>query len=292
LRWIDHLVLPSKEIEAQVTFYSQLGFRVGARNIHPWGTENHIVQFKNSFLELITLGDRATPPPHGHRNFSFGRHVQNWLATKGDGMSMLVLTSNDARADAKAFAGAGIGDFEPFHFQRKGKRSDGSETEVAFTLAFSECAEMREQSFFVCQQHFPENFWNLAMQVHENTVTAIRSVVIVHPEPKDCLDFFETYSGGMPKSDNRGGFSIATEHGDIAVMMPNAAQAAFGDDALFLQSPEGRFASIVFEVSDIEKTKEIICKNSIPNQMIKNRIVIPSSAAIGIVLVFEQGSPT
>lgn len=33
-------------------FYQQLGFQVGARNRHPWGTENRLIQFRTSFIEL------------------------------------------------------------------------------------------------------------------------------------------------------------------------------------------------------------------------------------------------
>jgi Glyoxalase-like domain len=55
-RAIDHLVVASREPDAQAALYRRLGFQVGARNRHPWGTENHIVQFENSFLELISLG--------------------------------------------------------------------------------------------------------------------------------------------------------------------------------------------------------------------------------------------
>jgi catechol 2,3-dioxygenase-like lactoylglutathione lyase family enzyme len=52
-RAIDHVVIPTLDLAAQATLYRRLGFQVGARNRHPWGTENHIVQFDGAFLELI-----------------------------------------------------------------------------------------------------------------------------------------------------------------------------------------------------------------------------------------------
>ena len=52
-RGIDHLVLAVHDLDAAGDFYEKLGFRVGARNRHPWGTENRIVQFPHIFLELF-----------------------------------------------------------------------------------------------------------------------------------------------------------------------------------------------------------------------------------------------
>ncbi len=96
-RRLDHLVLPARDLEAQAAFHRRLGFQVGARNIHPWGTENRLVQFDGCFLELITLGGQVAPPDHAPRRFSFGAHVRDWLAAKGDGMSMLVADSGMRR---------------------------------------------------------------------------------------------------------------------------------------------------------------------------------------------------
>jgi catechol 2,3-dioxygenase-like lactoylglutathione lyase family enzyme len=39
-RAIDHLVIAARDLEAQAAFYRRLGFQVGTRNRHPWGTEN------------------------------------------------------------------------------------------------------------------------------------------------------------------------------------------------------------------------------------------------------------
>ena len=154
-RRLDHLVLPARDLEAQAAFYRRLGFQVGARNIHPWGTENRLVQFDGCFLELITLGDGATPPEHAPRRFSFGGHVRDWLERNGEGMSMLVAESQDAKADARWLSQAGLGDYEPFHFGRKGKRPDGSETELAFTLAFRDACRRAGAQLLLLPASFP-----------------------------------------------------------------------------------------------------------------------------------------
>eukprot|EP01036_Dinobryon_divergens_P059314 gene59314-79145_t len=220
-RRIDHLVMPARDLEAQTAFYGRLGFSVGARNVHPWGTENRIVQFDGAFLELITLGKTAVPPAHAPRHFSFGAHVADRLTREGDGMAMLVLDSPDAQADAAWFKQAGIGDYAPFHFGRKALRPDGQETEVAFTLAFATSVAMPEISFFTCQQHFPENFWNAANQVHENTVSGISRVVAVHDNPTATLGFLKAFAGGAPVTENNLGLSLKTRSGTVSVWTPD-----------------------------------------------------------------------
>jgi catechol 2,3-dioxygenase-like lactoylglutathione lyase family enzyme len=162
-RHIDHLVIAVRDLDGAARLYERLGFVVGGRNRHPWGTENRLVQFGRSYLELIAIGEGAEIPPHAPRAFSFGAFVRDYLARR-EGLAMLALSTDDARGDATSLAQAGIGGFEPFHFSRRGRRPDGSDAEVAFTLAFARDAAAPDAGFFVCQHHRPENFWDDARQ--------------------------------------------------------------------------------------------------------------------------------
>ena len=98
--------------------YRRLGFTVGARNRHPWGTHNHIVQFPGVFIELLTVGRSGADPAARPRAISFGAFNRDFLA-RGEGLSMLVLEGKGAAADAEAFRSAGIGDFDVFDFERE-----------------------------------------------------------------------------------------------------------------------------------------------------------------------------
>ena len=88
-RAIDHVVHASRDLAAQAEFYRRLGFTLGARNHHPWGTENHIIQFADHFIELISRGPGFRAPvdldPH---TFSFAGFVSQQLE-KSEGVSML-----------------------------------------------------------------------------------------------------------------------------------------------------------------------------------------------------------
>lgn len=195
MRRIDHLVVAVRDLDAAGDLYRRLGFTVGARNRHPWGTENRIIQFHSSFIELITVGtDASAIPPHQDGVFSFGAFVRDALARR-EGMAMLVLDSADAQQDARAFAAAGIGAFAPFFFERSGQRPDGSPVHVAFTLAFAVDPLAPQAGFFVCQQHYPENFWNPAFQHHPNGGEDIATVTLSAPDPQAHATFLAAFSG-------------------------------------------------------------------------------------------------
>ncbi len=119
-RAFDHIVIPAHDLEAEAELYERLGFQVGPRNRHPWGTENHIVQFDGVFLELISLGPDFVSPEIAPKEYSFAGFVERYLSQR-EGLGMLVLKSANAEADRGLFARLGIGDFSRFDFARQGR---------------------------------------------------------------------------------------------------------------------------------------------------------------------------
>lgn len=103
MRHIDHVVVAVRDLDGAADLYARLGFQVGPRNRHPWGTENRIIQFRQSFIELITVLEDADIPPHAPGRFSFGAFVRDYLQRR-EGLAMLVLSSADDTADAARFA--------------------------------------------------------------------------------------------------------------------------------------------------------------------------------------------
>ena len=171
-RGLDHVVHAVGDLEGAAGLYRRLGFTVGARNRHSWGTHNHVVQLPGFFIELLTV---AEPEKLGTDGFSnlFGRFNQSFIGNQ-DGLSLLLLATDDAATDAAALQSAGIAASEVLKFEREGKRPDGATVKVAFSLAFARDAGAPGVGFAVCQQHFPENFWNPAFQQHANTASGDR----------------------------------------------------------------------------------------------------------------------
>jgi catechol 2,3-dioxygenase-like lactoylglutathione lyase family enzyme len=199
-RKIDHLVLAVHDLEDAADFYTRMGFQVGARNRHPWGTENRLIQFRTSFLELITVADAGQIPPHAPGFFSFGAFVQAYL-TKREGLVMLALDSSDAAADAAQFERDGIAEFRPFSFERAGRQPDGTQTRVAFSLAFARDDRLPGTAFFACQQHHPEAFWNPLLQRHPNQASQTASITLNVENPEDHAGFLRAFTGTPPSRD-------------------------------------------------------------------------------------------
>ena len=285
-RGLDHLVIGVRDLDAAGRFYEKLGFRVGARNRHPWGTENRIVQFPGSFLELVTIADESAIPPHGERRFSFGAFVRDALAGQGEGLSMLVLESADAKADAAAFQAAGIGDFEPFFFERQGKRPDGTAVRVAFELAFAADSRAPECGFFVCQQLEPQNFWNPDFQQHANGATALTSAVIIAEEPALHRAFLTTFSGGAEILEGNEDYVLALPRGRIDVLDPEAAQGAYQVEP---DTTPARFLGFCVAVPDLDAVAERLTAAEIPFVQNEERLFVQAEDAMGCMIAFEQG---
>ncbi len=283
-RRIDHLVIAVRDLDGAAAFYQQLGFQVGARNRHPWGTENRIVQFSTSFLELIALGENAALAPHGETFFSFGAFVRDYLKRR-EGLAMLVLDSEHAEDDAALFAREGIGTFEPFFFERTGRRPDGSEIQVAFSMAFARAPNAPLAGFFVCQQHFPENFWNAAFQVHPNGAQDVAVVALSAPEPDAEAAFLRAFTGVEPTSPAEHDLTYPLAGGHFDVMTPDDAAELYGSVEAEMDQPS--FVGFTIRGGDIREQALLLSRALVPFQQIGDRLIVPASAAFGVAIAFE-----
>jgi hypothetical protein len=287
-RAIDHLVIAARDLEAQAALYRQLGFQVGARNRHPWGTENHIVQFADSFLELIGLGEGFAAAPATAGVYSFGGFLAD-LLERHEGIAMLVLRSSDAEADRLAFARAGIGDFARFDFARKGRSPDGGEVDVAFSLAYAQDPALPDAGFFVCQQHFPENFWNARLQIHANGARAIAGIVVARERPQDHVEFLQSFAGASEARRIEGGFSIEAGAATIEILTPQTIGGRYGAGALTFDGPP--LAILRVEVRDAAATSAILARSQTPFTQRGQTLIVAARDALGAAIVFESSTP-
>jgi catechol 2,3-dioxygenase-like lactoylglutathione lyase family enzyme len=288
-RGLDHIVHAVRDLDAAAALYRGLGFTVGARNRHPWGTHNHIVQFPGFFIELLTL---AEPDKLGSDVFSllFGAYNRDFLKN-GEGLSLLILQSHDAAADAASFAKAGISASEAMRFEREGRRPDGTSVKLGFSLAFAQDNTAPKAAplihFATCQQHYPENFWNPAFQKHANGASGIAGVVMVAEDPERRRTFLQSFAGAEART-IAGGFAVVTPRGSIEVVTADAFLARFG-----VASPDlaqgARLAALRFAVADASLLQAAPELAGLAGLYAGNAAVIGREDAMGAVLVFEPG---
>jgi hypothetical protein len=283
-RGLDHIVHAVRDLDAAGDFYGRLGFTVGARNRHPWGTHNRLVQLPGFFIEVLT---DAEPEKLGIDGFGalFGTFNHQFLKRQ-EGLSFLMLESHDASKDAEAFRAAGIGVSDALRFEREGARPDGSKVKVAFSLAFARDRGAPAISFAACQQHYPENFWNPQFQQHVNTVSGVAGAVLVAENPTDHHIFLSAFSGERELHATSSGITAPTPRGDIKVMDPAAFRSHFGVAPPDI-SAGACLAAMRFTVRDPAALTAVLAAGSISFLSHMGHTVVAPQTAMGATLVFE-----
>lgn len=288
IRGLDHVVHVVRDLEAAGELYDMLGFTVGSRNRHPWGTDNRIVQMPGFFVELLEIAQPEAIVPHGETSFSFGAFNRDFLGEVGQGLSMLVLEGADPQAEKLEFDTAGYGGVDLFDFSRLGKRPDGSDVEVAFSLAFAREAASPHAGFFTCLQRRPENFWAPDLQRHMNGTAGIAGVVLTAEEPAAHTDFLSVFVGTDFRRAVDGWHIAHTPRGDVDVMSPALFTQRFG-----VAAPEGpglRLAALRFAVEDIAKLRRRVSSSRMGAEEIEGLVVVGPKAALGATLAFEPAA--
>jgi len=281
---LDHIVHAVRDLNAAADLYRRAGFTVGARNRHPWGTHNHIVQLPGFFIELLAviepekLGSDALPALFGTFNRLFLKHHE--------GLSFLMLESSDAVADAAQFRAAKIAVSDALHFEREGSRPDGSKVRVGFSLAFARDARAPSVGFAVSQQLYPENFWNPAFQQHANTASGIAGVVLVAENPTDHHIFLSAFTGERELHAGSGAITVPTPRGDIRIMDPAAFRTRFGVAPPDI-STSARLAAVRLTVRDPAALHAALDRGRIAYAHHMGATVVAPEAAMGATLVFE-----
>ncbi len=276
-RPIDHLVLAVPDLAAAAERYRAMGFTVGSRNLHPWGTENAIVQLGGGYLELIGLADGFRPPPPDDPAAPFAGPVADAVA-RGGGLCAVALGSDDADADAARFRAAGLGRGRRLDFARDARGPDGAPRRLRFDLAFAAVPGLPEALFFTCRHHQP--FGDAAARRHANGAVRLETVALAtdepHRHPPALAVLLDAAADGPP---GRPGFDTPT--GRLSLMTPADADARYGPGAV-----SGRFAALAIVVDAPAPVRALLDRAAIPHAEVAGAVVVPPEAGFGVALAF------
>lgn len=254
MKGLDHIVWCVDDLDEASSVFGELGFTVTPRARHPFGTHNCLVQLDGFFLELLCVVEPEKITPAEPGNFSFAHFNQEFLRQR-QGISMLVLDSDDFQKDYGRTQSQGLETYRPFEFSRKAKLPDGRQREVSFGLNFNTSCDMPDLAFFTCQQFQPQYFWNKDYQRHANSAVSVNEVALVAPEPRRHEVFLQSFSNCQVTKSSDNEVRIATGRGDIAVYSKAGYEMQFAEQAPG-NGDAARFAAIVLGVKDLSMIKK------------------------------------
>lgn len=283
-RGLDHIVHAVRDLDAAADFYRRAGFTVSARNVHPWGTHNHVVQFPGFFIEVLTVGEPEKLVGEGLARV-FGVANREFIA-RGDGLSMLALESRDIEADVEDFKEHGIGISKALPFTRDARLPDGSTVTIGFTLAFARDAMSPHNGFFAIQHRDPAMFYKKELQQHANGATGVLGAVLVADNPADHHIFLGALTGVRDLHSSSIGVAARTPRGDVEIVEAVSFRDRFGA----VPSLDGQGAALKglrLSVPDIDATERALADGGVVSHRHAGRLMVRPDTAFGATLIFE-----
>ena len=288
VRPLDHLVLPVTDIATARTRLERLGFTVAADARHPFGTENACVFFADkTYLEPLGVADEDEAAASSRSGNQFTARDAAFRFRNGpEGLSAIVMGTDDADADHATFKAEGISAGDQLEFSRVMKFPDGSEITPRFKLSFA--ADLRAPDFFAftCERINMPPADRSALERHANGVIGIRTVVLSEQEPLDFSAYLQTVTGQGNVADDLDVLVVKAANTDIMVFDPLELKLLFG---LSTSAERGlRGEAVVFKVSDIKVTERVLAEAGILHLKSRSMIVVPHAPGQGVLFAFSE----
>ena len=289
---IDHLVLPVSDLAVTRTRLSALGFTVAPDADHPFGTRNACVFLPDgSYLEPLGVANRRQASAAAKRGNVF---TARDLAFRGrrhrEGLSALVLATEDAEAEDRRFRESGLSGGEMLDFTRPLTLPNGAEADASFRLAFAVHEQAPDFFLFACQRITPLPAGRGELERHANAVIGLGQVVLTAPAPSE---FAPLLSGGLKAeaaADSETGelrfqganctIRVAREAdlGAEFALLPAAADAAGGLQA----------RAVIFRVADLAVTEITLAANDVAFIRKAGRVLVAAAPGQGVLFGFEE----
>ncbi|MEL6947328.1 MAG: VOC family protein [Pseudomonadota bacterium] len=291
-RAIDHLVFPVADIGAARSRYEQLGFTVAPDGKHPFGTENCCVFFADgTFLEPLGIAHRETCEAKAMKGHTFVRNDQAYRFRRGlEGFSHVVIKTDDAAADHKAFKKAGISGGNRVRFSRGFKTPSGEKGRVSFLLSFAADPRAPDAGFFSCEVVSPPTVDRSALQRHDNGVVGLRSIFGCEPNPTDFQYFFQEFLDQRLVDADSFSMALQTPGCEVALYTPEGLRAYFGLDGETTERGV-RLRGCVLGVTRLAETRALFESNGVAFREHRGLLIVePDVEGQGAVLAFEEVS--
>ena len=286
-RSIDHLVLPTADLDVARVRFDALGFTVAPAGVHPFGTSNVCIYFADdTFLESLAISDPASVEEACASGNVFVARDRAFRTNRGDeGFSAIVMASDDADADHAEFTAAGVSAGPRLDFSRPYRDAAGMARTVSFRLAFASPADLRDTFFFTCERVDAPTGGRGNLAVHVNAVSGISRVVAVAASPRSFDTFFSTLANRHPQTGD-GELVVQTGNAEISVLTPSAMAARFRTAPAKGDGLE--LAGIIFASTSLARTAQALDATGTDYQRVSDMIIVPPAPGQGAFFAFEE----
>lgn len=289
-RSIDHLVLPTADLEAARARLVSLGFTVAPRAQHPFGTANACVFFADgTYLEPLGIAQRELCEHAAVDGNVFVMRDQAYRFRRGDeGFSALVMGTDNAGEDRRQFVRAGISAGLNLEFSRPFETPDGARAMAGFELAFAADLRAPDVFFFTCERKNPPAVDRTELEAHENGVTGIRQVVLSEQNPSDFQYLLQQVVNQREVNAHSFGVDLAAANADVVALNSAGLRGFFGVQG-GTHARGLRLRGIVFSLDDLHAMEQRLKDREIAYAFIAGRLVVAETAGQGAFFAFEQG---
>lgn len=276
-RALDHLVMPTASLGVAGDRLGRLGFTVAPQGVHPFGTVNRCVYLDDgTFLEALAIGDPSAVAAAVEAGNSFVAGDRRFRAACGDeGLSALVLASDDAEGDARRYAERGIAGGPMVSFSRPSIDMSGKADTASFLLAFAAHRSAPDLHFFACERRRSPRIDRSALQRHANGARRIAAIDAVCAAPRDFAGFIATMAVSAVAERPDGTCEVALANCAVRIRADDGARAA-------------RLTGITLAVADLAETGALLRGNAIGCETRGGTLTVPAAAGQGAAVSFEE----
>lgn len=284
---LDHLVLPTADLDVARARLTALGFTVSPRGVHPFGTENCCVYLADgTFMEPLAVADAEAADTAVAAGNVFVARDRKYREDIGqEGFSAIVFGTSDADADHRRYTAAGISAGARLDFSRPFVDATGKTDTASFRLAFASAPDAADTFLFACERANAPKVDRSALQLHDNGALAIAEVIAISANPSAQLPIVAVAADAKPNAPSQAD-GLALPNARLSVINPQDYERRFGLPAG--KATELRFAAVVFSISNVEKLRAVLAQRGIGHDIGGNRVVIAPAPGQGAAFIFEE----
>lgn len=285
---VDHPVVAVSDLGAARAQAKALGFLGGIHYVHPWGTENELILFGDTFIELISITRPALAGLGDANGFRVARLIEARMKM-GGGVAMVALHSKDMEHDHALIEAQGFAPWSPITFEWQARNAQGEPFDSGVILDFLHDPRQPFLTQFLCQQlrpdllrpdgHFP---------AHPNGASRVSALWYVSDDWARDIHFFRIIHGEERISAVEGGYHIATSKADIWLVTPEQASSRLPSLGSVAALPP-RVVAISLETTDLAAATQAWQRNGIPFEQVSPLAAeVPATVLGNTLLRFEQ----